>query len=179
MSNFFVNFVAFQLSWLACVLGAALGHPYLGPAVVTAWLAAHLGALAGHRRTDLSVVVISAVVGYSADSALVLTGWLAFPEPARLGAPSTLWMVALWMGFALTLRHSLGWLRGRFALGAALGALCGPLAYWGGSRLGAIGLSDGSLVMIALEWMVMLPLLILAVHWVENQANARVDEVRS
>jgi hypothetical protein len=71
-------------------------------------------------------------------------------------------MVALWMNLAATLRHSLSWLCGRPVLALVMGAVAGPLAYWGGARLGAVELGaplGSSLAAIAVEWALALPLL--------------------
>ena len=70
------------------------------------------------------------------------------------------WIAALWMGFATTLCHSLGWLRGRFIGSLLFGMIGGPLAYYAGMRLGALdfGLSTlPTLSAIAIEWGVAMP----------------------
>ncbi len=155
------NLLAFQLGWFAGVVGAAAGWPLLGPLYTALWLALHLRACAAARGVEVRLLLSAAVLGFAADSALVLGGLIAFPDDARLGAPTTLWMVALWVNLAATLRHGLGWLRGRAGLAALLGAVAGPLAYLAGSRLGAITLIKPELATaaIALEWALSLPLL--------------------
>jgi hypothetical protein len=161
------NFVGFQVNWFACVLGAAAGAPLVGPAVVATLLAIHLR-LRRAWRPELLLVVLAGVIGYVADSALVLAGVFGFTDPARLGWPSTIWMVCLWMSFAATLRASLGWLRGRYALAAVFGAVGGPLAYWAGARFGAIEFGDAmarGLALVALEYLLAMPLLV----WIERR----------
>ena len=136
-----LNFAAFQVCWFSNVLGAAQGLPWLGPIVTATWMAAHLLNLPRHRaRREIAIearlLVAAAALGWLADSTLVLSGLIAFPDVARFGGPSPLWMVALWVCFAATLRHSLSCLQGRWLCGAALGATGGPLAYLGGEALG-------------------------------------------
>lgn len=174
MSHALANFVAFQLCWFANVLGAANAQPWLGPVVVALWLVAHVRACVGAREVEGYVCASVGLLGYVTDSALVLTGLIAFPAFTHLGGPSPLWMIALWVGFAMTLRHSLGWLRGRYLLGAALGAIFGPLAYFAGEKLGAISLIAGnaSLLAVALQWSVALPLSLGVVAWLEMRAMA-------
>ena len=72
------------------------------------------------------------------------------------------WMVALWALFATTLNVSLRWLRARPWLGALLGALGGPAAYYAGARLGALELATAGagLGAIAIGWAVLTPLLL-------------------
>lgn len=165
-----VNLAAIQICWFASVLGAAKGMPWLGPLFACVWLPLHVRAAGPFAGIELKLVLAAGALGYVLDSILVLAGAMSFPEQARLGAPSTLWMVALWFGFSATLRHSLGWIRGRYVLAAALGAVAGPFAYWGGSRLGAVVLTDTvpSLAFIAVEWLIAMPLLLLLVARLES-----------
>jgi hypothetical protein len=58
---------------------------------------------------------------------------------------------------------SLAWLKGKYLLAAIIGGLLGPVAYWGGEKLGALTVADVSLrgyVVLALIWSLALPLLI-------------------
>jgi hypothetical protein len=116
------------------------------------------------------------VLGWLADSGLALAGLIAFPESTRLGGPSPLWMVALWAAFASTLRHSLGWLRGRWSLGVALGAIGGPLAYLGGEALGAITVTGtAGVAAVAVQYALATPLLLAVVRHAERGLPAGVQ----
>jgi hypothetical protein len=157
-----LRLLAFQAGWFACVLGAARGMPVLGPVLVGAFVLLHLVANRRVWEREAALLAASALVGYAADSILVLAGVLRFPPQASLGGPSALWMVALWVNLALTLNGPLGWLKGRHALAALLGAAGGPLAYEAGARLGAASLGDpywASLAAVAVEWSLAMPLL--------------------
>lgn len=142
-----VNAVLFQGFWLAAVLGAAAGRPWLGPTLLPAVAAVHLYARPGWR--ELVPAAAAVALGYGADSALVLLDLLHFPDQTRLGGPSPLWMVALWGNFGIALRASLGWLQERPRLAAALGAIGGPMAYFGGAALGGVRLADPTWVSLA------------------------------
>jgi hypothetical protein len=176
MKRTLINVAAFQMCWFAAVLGAAAGIPLLGPAFAALWLPLHIVATKSSALVELKLIVAAGVLGYALDSALVLGGCLSFPPQAEFGTPSTLWMVSLWLGFAATLRHALGWLRGRYAVAALLGALFGPLAYWGGSKLGAIVLSEPgvSLTAVSAEWLIAMPLLLLALAYFERSQTAGI-----
>ena len=173
-----INFAAFQLNWLICVLGAANGWPWAGPVAVLLWILAHLRLNRGHHKTELTLILAAAGAGYLLDSLLVLTGYLAFPEAARLGYPSTLWMVALWINLATTLRHSLGWLQGRVLLSALFGGAGGAAAYYAGGRLGAIHLPDPVIggLLICLLWSLALPALYALAHKLEQGGPADKGE---
>ncbi len=157
-----INFVAFQLGWLACVLGAGAGRPWLGPIVAILVVGLHLALHRAHWYRELLLIACAAVLGYVLDSALVVGGVLVFPDRAVLGGPSALWMVALWCQFATTLNVSMSWLRGRYVLGALLGAVAGPIAYLAGARLGAVEVGRPMLIAlpaIAAVWAAAMPVL--------------------
>ena len=173
-----INFAAFQLNWLISVLGAANGWPWAGPVAVLLWILAHLRLNRGQHKTELTLILAAAGAGYLLDSLLVLTGYLAFPEAARLGYPSTLWMVALWINLATTLRHSLGWLQGRVLLCVLFGGAGGAAAYYAGDRLGAIHLPDPVIggLLICLLWSLALPALYALAHKLEQGGPADKGE---
>ncbi|MFT5447918.1 MAG: hypothetical protein ACI9DC_003097 [Gammaproteobacteria bacterium] len=165
-----LNFSAFQCCWFANVIGAANGVPWLGPLVTSLWLAVHIASLRGVAMPgdiafEARVLLAAIAIGWAADSALTLAGLISFPDITRLGGPSPLWMVALWACFAATLRHSLGWLRARWLLGAVLGAVAGPLAYLGGEALGAISLiSEFSIAAVSVQYAIATPILLAIAH---------------
>lgn len=154
------NFIAFQAGWLACVFGAAAGRPWLGPLVVVVLLGAQW-ALWWRSRAALGLLASAAALGFAADSLLTVAGLLSFPARALSEGMSPAWMVVLWPNFASTLLESLSWLEGRYLWAAVLGAIGGPLAYWGGEQFGAIRLAGGSVaVAVAAEWALATPLLL-------------------
>jgi hypothetical protein len=77
----------------------------------------------------------------------------------------------MWINFALTLRFSMSWLLGRYFLGAAIGALGGPAAYYAGARLGAVEFETSlttSLVVVGLVWAAALPILL---YWAREEES--------
>lgn len=159
MTTFLGNGLAFYAVWAAAAYGAARGQPWLGVVALALWIPLHLWACGSGWRDEARLLAAGGALGYVADSLLVLAGWLAFPEPAQLGAPTALWMVGLWVGFAATLRHSFRLVLGRPLLAAALGATGGPFSYWAGERFGALTLGEGGLVAVGVEWALALPAL--------------------
>ena len=82
--------------------------------------------------------------------------------PHLLPAPfSPPWLIALWLNLAAALNFSLAWLKGRHLLAAAFGAVGGPLAYYGGAKLGGVVTMPGGwdLLALAAGWAAMTPLL--------------------
>ncbi|MBX3729658.1 MAG: DUF2878 domain-containing protein [Candidatus Sumerlaeia bacterium] len=159
-----LNFVAFQVGWFACVLGGAHGMVWASALAVGLLLALHFVWVSHNRREDLLLALAAAGIGGAADSVLGAAGLIRFASPWPLAWVEPLWMLLLWVNFATTLDASLSWMRGRFALGAVLGAIGGPLAYWGGVRLGALELGAAGWQVygaVALAWAAVMPVLLL------------------
>ncbi|WMC09363.1 DUF2878 domain-containing protein [Oceanimonas pelagia] len=142
--------VAFEGFWLLAVAGQN----------TWAWLtAALLGvhfAFTPSRRADVRVLWL-AVLGMATDALLTLSGVFAFSH-------WPLWLGLLWVGFVLTLGHSLVWLR-RFSRPwlALTGAVAGASSYLAGWKLQAVALPLGfwpSALVLALIWSGLLPLLV-------------------
>jgi len=178
MTHPLANFLAFQLGWFAACLGAAKGWPILGPIYSSIWLSLHLRSLGKAWGSELRLLLLAALLGYFADSLLVVCGLLAFPEQAMLGAPSPVWMVVLWVNLAATLRHCLKWLHGiPLIIAAVFGAVAGPLSYFAGAKLGTVVLTQPllSLAAIAMEWALATPALVGLTIWLESRAEAQVS----
>ena len=156
------NFAAFQIGWFACVLGAAHDLPWAGTAVAAAIVAAHIGT-AARPLQELKLVVIALLIGTVWDSALIALGWLDFKSGFLVHGMAPHWILALWALFATTLNFSLGWLKARLPAAVVLGAVAGPLAYWGGASLGAVSLVEPLPAAAALSagWALFTPLLVL------------------
>ena len=156
-----ISLIAFQVGWFATVLGAAHERAWLGLVVVPAILALHLF-LSKDWRRELALAVAVGLLGFVVDSALVSTAVFA-PIPFVWASPpwSPPWMAMLWVNQAVALNASLAWMRGRYLLGALLGAIGGPLAYLSGAKLGAMLRlpSHHGLLIIGITWAVAFPVL--------------------
>ncbi|OYU73582.1 MAG: hypothetical protein CFE45_36940 [Burkholderiales bacterium PBB5] len=155
-----LNFVLFQVAWLVCIRAAALGWPLTGALCVAAVAAWHLR-MAARPSPEALLIGLSMALGALVDSALLAGGLIRYTSGQWLPGLPPLWMVSLWGLLATTLNVSMGWLRGRPVLAAALGAVAGPLSYAAGVRLGAAQFNNdtAALVALALAWAVCMPLL--------------------
>ena len=156
-----VNALLFQVAWFAAVLGAARGTPWLGPLVTIPVLALHLY-LSNNRSAELKLLAVAGLLGFLFDSALV-SGSIFTPLPHLFRPPfSPPWMICLWLNFAATQNVSLAWLRERYLLATLFGAIGGPLAYYGGARLGATAAMPTvtGILLLAIGWGIMTPLLV-------------------
>jgi len=155
-----INVALFQAAWFAAVLGAARGMLWLGPLSMIPTLAIHL-AFQENRRGELKLLLVAGLLGFLFDTAFVAGGVFSplrhlFPRPF-----SPPWMICLWLNFAATLNVSMVWLRGRYLLAAAFGAVGGPLAYYSGARLGATETlpTTTGMLLLAIGWGLMTPIL--------------------
>jgi hypothetical protein len=156
------NAVGFNIVWFVTVFGAAGGLAWAGPAALAIFALVQLS-MAVRPHYDIAAMTVFAAAGLLIDSAWSLSGALSYaaPWPSPLFAP--VWLVTLWAAFALTLGHSLGWLRQRKALASLFGLLGGGFSYWVGARVGAVELAIPAWLYAAgvgLVWAAALPLLI-------------------
>lgn len=156
------NAVGFNLAWAVTVFGAAGGLSWAGPAALLVFATIQLS-LAARPRYDLAAMGVFALAGLVIDSAWSLAGILSYAAPWPSPALAPAWLVSLWASFALTLGHSLAWLRPRKVLAAVFGLLGGGFSYWVGARIGAVELAIPGwqyALGVGLCWAVALPVLI-------------------
>jgi hypothetical protein len=156
-----LNVVLFQLGWFACVLGAANGYAREGAVAAALIVALHVARAARPKREAL-LAAAAALLGFLFESALVQAGWVRFEAGVVLEGAAPYWMVALWALFATTLNESMRMLQARPWIAALFGAIGGPLAYYGGARLGALDLVQPAAMLAALAvgWAIATPLLL-------------------
>jgi hypothetical protein len=160
--DFWINQGLFQLSWPACVIGAAWGVAgWTGPLVVGLLFAWQLHPAHRHAN-DWRMLSICLVIGFVLDSIWVRTGLLAYAMawPSPQWAP--FWIMLLWVAMALVLNHSMAVFKRHLFLIGVFGAIGSPMSYFAGSRFGAVEwLAPAWQVVLAtgLSWGLLLPLL--------------------
>lgn len=161
MSLMVQNFILFQIGWFSCVLGGATqGYAWVGVAVVLVIAAIHL-MRASEMRNEVMLILATTVLGTTWDSSLMLAGLFEFSNGMFVDSLAPYWMIAMWALFATTLNVSMKWMKGKYLLAAVFGAVGGPVAYYAGHRLGAVGFTDTlmALTAVAVGWAVIMPLL--------------------
>lgn len=164
------NAIGYQMVWLVSVGAAARGDGLTGPlaALVFVLVVLHFG---NKQRQDLALIAIALILGLLTDSLWIGLGWMHYRAGWNASGVAPLWILGVWAAFAATLNHSLAALKKRLLLGALLGAIGGPLAYWAASReLGAVDITAPAPVVLAglgIAWTICIPLLLWA-------ANTRV-----
>lgn len=157
----FINFILFQIGWFACVISSAASQPGWGVAVAAIVIGYHLYR-ASKPQYEIYLILIAMTIGVLWDSLLVSLALLDYTSGIVIPNTAPYWIVIMWGLFATTINVSLRWLKGKYQLSIILGAIAGPLAYYGGERLGAVNFVDTSMAFIALAvgWAVFTPLLI-------------------
>ncbi len=175
--NLWLNVIGFQLVWMITVGGAArglwwAGLPALALFAVWQWRVSRV------PKSDFKLVLIAALLGFGVDSAFAASQWLHYQAPLPWPSLAPVWIVVLWMGFALTLNHSMQFLRGRTLWAIVFGAIGGPVAYVAADRVwGAVQFEQPDwrvLIALGIAWAVVTPMLV-ASAW----HMARREEVTS
>jgi hypothetical protein len=171
-----VNYALYQAGWFCCVLGAANERPWMGTAVGIALILVHV-ARVPRPLEELKLLLAAGLVGGVLDSLQSWAGLLVVRSGHVAESLAPPWIVVMWMQFATLFRFGLSFLLGRYVLGAVLAALGGPLAFWVGSRLGAVQFpppASRSLIVLGLVWAGALPLLLwLTARWTETDPSGR------
>jgi hypothetical membrane protein len=161
MSAVLINFIVFQLGWLAVVLGGTSSWHWAGTVLVIGIVAYHLSR-ASQPRQEVLLISAALIIGAVWDSLLVWGGLLTYKYGVFHSDLAPHWILAMWALFATTLNVSLRWLKGRWLLATVFGAVGGPLAYYAGYRLGAVGMvgQRDALIALSIGWAVITPALI-------------------
>lgn len=137
-----LNFLGSQLLWMAAVGGAAHGQAWLGPLAFVLFAIFQLSPRF-RARWDVGLMLLALPMGLLVDTAMAASGLLRYASPIPHPGIAPIWILALWMGFALTFNHSLAYVMRRPLLAVLFGALGGPLSYWIASRTwGAVQFTD-------------------------------------
>ena len=110
MTRTIVNLVAFQVGWLACVLGAANGLPWVGTLIALIAIGLHL-LRAADAAAEIRLITIALALGIVFDSALLATGWVNYPSGVLSAYLAPYWILALWALFATALNVCMSWIK--------------------------------------------------------------------
>ena len=160
MINNIINFCLFQVGWFVCILGAAWNYTYIAIAISIGILFLHLY-LTDKNANDIKLSAIAATFGFIFDGIMHFNNMIIYNNPGVPYPFTPIWIVILWILFAITLNHSLAWLKGRTSLAILFGLMGGPLVYLAGEKLMAVTIaSPNTLIVLAIGWALITPLLI-------------------
>jgi hypothetical protein len=157
-----VNAVGFNIVWFITVFGAAGGLAWAGPSALLIFALVTIS-MSARPRYDLAAMAVFATAGLVLDSAWSVAGAVNYSAGWPFQQLAPIWLVTLWAAFALTVGHSLAWLRPRPVLAGLFGLLGGGFSYWVGARVGAVELAIPAWqygIGVGLVWAIALPALI-------------------
>jgi hypothetical protein len=154
------NLTLFKLGWLACVYFAAVGQPMLSLLAVAAVASLHLTRVPVPAK-EAFFLVSAGLIGLVWESLVVSTGLVQYTGQAAGSWLAPSWIVAMWVLFGTTINHGFSWTKRHWAIGAAFGLVGGPMAFYGGSAMGAVEFTHtlAALALLGVGWAVLLPLL--------------------
>lgn len=149
-----LNFILFQALWLCCVLGAA--YEVLWPAIVciTTMLVVFLFPSCRHQK-DKIFLSVCILMGFILDSVLAHFNLIHYHYNFGMTQTAPVWILFLWIGFALTLNHSMTWLLNKTRLGTLFIIVGSPISYFSAEKLGAIKIYEPfiTLTLISIMWL--------------------------
>lgn len=102
---YLLNYGAYQIGWLAAILGAAAGYGQAGAFIAFTLTAGHV-LLARDRRGEVILVAAALGCGVVVESWQIASGtYRVLADASPRGLPP-LWLLALWAQFATTFRFS-------------------------------------------------------------------------
>jgi hypothetical protein len=164
-----LNLIGFYVGWFLAVYGASKDMYLLGPYFTLIFVPLTILLTSNRIWHEILLLIVVVLIGAGFESLLVHFGIISFLKPLQF---YPLWMIGLWANFSTTLSRSLSWLGRSTRKGSAvkntlfcaiLGLVGGPLAYSAAHSLGVVLFptsSQNALVIIALEWGAMMPILL-------------------
>ena len=164
MTSKIINFIFFQLIWFVCIIGAATNETHAAVAFSLLIILFHLY-LTKDKKNELKILLLASILGFLFDGFLLKNELVLYANHGWSYSITPLWIIVLWMGFAITLNSSLSWLKKKIKLSALFGAVGGPLAYLAGEKLEAVTiLTSGAIVALVIGWAIITPLLIIVTN---------------
>ena len=102
-----MNFVFFDLAWLGVVASASHGWSFVAPFIVIGWIIPFL-IWQGNLKSEIRLLTAAAALGVLCDTILFWTGAIELHGSTHtLFSISPVWMIALWVNLAASLRYCL------------------------------------------------------------------------
>ena len=160
--------------WVACVLGAA--NKIIWPAIAILIAMLVIFSLPTLKaKNDLTFILICLLLGFVLDSTLAYFNFIDYSFDFGYSNIAPLWILFLWVGFALTLNHSMAWLFKYIKTGYLLMALGPPLSYISADRLGAVTITNMVLtaLLVSVSWMLVFKALLIIMNNQKLKTRAR------
>ncbi len=153
------NILGFQFSWWSCVLGVKYGWPYFGPCTMFFFLMVHYHFFK-FNQMELTFIIVTGFIGAIIDTIFLKSDLINY-YGLTFGSIAPFWIIAMWLGFAATINHSLAWINKRWIIAFIMGAVFGPLSYLAGIKFNALYFDQTlfNLLILSLVWGLVIPAL--------------------
>ena len=166
------NLFLFQAGWIICVMSVAENSYITAYIAIVFVIIIHFSVVKYYDilnwKKEFALLICAGLLGLFIDSINVHLGIFETTLRQEDNYFAPLWLIGLWLLFSLTINHSLSWLKNKLVLSMGLGAIFAPSAYYAGVELGALYLPTQtlttSLFVIAIEWSVVMPIILLLNH---------------
>jgi len=152
-----VNAVLFQGIWFSIMMFEQRGLLFFLSALVLQFL--YQRRVVG-KAISVSLPVKLFVFGVLMDFSFISLGFFSFPaNEVNPGITDVrlfdmpVWLVVLWLGFVLTLQHSLQWIRAKKYVCMMAFSLFGTMSYVAGRRFDVIQFSNEMILCLLLGWL--------------------------
>ena len=156
-----INFIGFNLIWILSIFSGNASILWVSALLLVHFL------LITKPLVELSVVLATALVGYSVDCLLTLFGVFKFEQVQGI---TPIWLFFLWIGFCSTLRHSLSFFSEKYLMASLVGAVAGSFTYLSAAHFGAVSLPLSPVISVAVlasVWAFLFPILL----WISSVLN--------
>jgi hypothetical protein len=124
----------FEIAWVLLILGHQSWWLYVALLMMLAYFIIEKIKLAPPQSVYLNRLYLT-VVGVTADFLLSWFELIRFTESTYF---IPIWLFLMWVLFAITFDQAYQWLANKSFFAALLGAVFGPAAYWGASKISAV-----------------------------------------
>jgi hypothetical protein len=165
------NFIWFQSIWFVAVLG---GDNWV--IVLFSLLICHFF-LVENVKTEIKFLVTGAAIGIAVDILLTIYDFYVF-NPERSFFIFPLWMIAIWLGFCGTIRHSMKFMTSKPVAMIIVAFFVAPISYVAASKLGAVEFPKGLLftaLIIGFSWMAITACLLVLNNYFASAAVKHTD----
>ena len=133
-----INIVFFYLIWWGTILGIRSNFDYIGPALTFLFIIVHLNIISKVKK-EVILVLCCAALGLIVESFYLYFSFISYQGYLISNSSiPPLWIVCIWMTIALTINHSMFFLKGKWALIVICGIIFGPICYFAAMKSGII-----------------------------------------
>ena len=125
-----INLIFFYLIWWGCILGIRSNCDYVGPILTLVFIAAHLKMVAELKK-ELILILCCGFLGLTVENLYLYFNFISYEGYliSKSFMPP-LWVVCIWIALAMTINHSMVFLKDRWIITVICGAIFGPACYF-------------------------------------------------